>query len=193
MLNIEDLKMLKKLRLQASLTQWQLAKRSNTTQSTIAKIEAGKLEPSLKLAKRILNVLNVEPAGNLKAKDVMVSKVQYFFPSQLVSDAIEIMLEKGFSQGPVIEKNRIIGTITESSIISKSSGRDPTLLTVSDITDEVLPSVPPEDTIEQVIFLLKYNLAILVISKGNLLGIITKADIMEHLLPEIKKNFKRIV
>ena len=193
MLNIEDLKMLKKLRLQANLTQWQLAKRSNTTQSTIAKIEAGKLEPSLKLAKRILNVLNVEPAGNLKAKDVMVSKVQCFFPSQLVSDVIEIMLEKGFSQGPVIEKNRIIGTITESSIISKSSGRDPTLITVSDITDEVLPSVPPEATIEQVIFLLKYNLAILVISKGNLLGIITKADIMEHLLPEIKKNFKRIV
>jgi predicted transcriptional regulator len=186
LLNFEDLKILKKIRLQANLTQRELAKRSKTTQSTIAKIEAGKLEPSLKLAKRILNVLSIEPAGKITAKDVMVTKVQYFLPFQPVKEAIEILLEKGFSQAPVIENDRIIGKITESLIISKSTGKDPMLLTVNEIMDEVLPSVPPETTIEQVIFLLKYNPAILVISKGNLLGIITKADIMEYILKDIK-------
>lgn len=60
----------------------------------------------------------------------------------------------------------------------------PSSLTVSDVMDEVLPTIPPDAIIEQVIFLLKYNSAVLVISKGKLLGIITKADIMQHLLAE---------
>jgi len=186
--NLEDLKILKKLRLQAHLTQWQLARRSSTTQSTIAKIEAGKLEPSLKLAKRILNVLNVVPAGKIKAKDVMATKVQHFLPSMPVKGAIDVMLEKGFAQAPVIENNRIVGTITESSIISKSLGKDPTSLTVRDVMDEVLPTLPPNAIIEEVIFLLKHNSAILVISIGKLSGIITKADIMQLLFTDKLEN-----
>ncbi len=184
MFDLEDLKILKKLRLQANLTQRELARKSNTTQSTIAKIEAGKLEPSIKLAKRILDVLNIVPEGKIKAKDVMATDVQSFFPSLPIKDAIDVMFDKGFSQAPVIKDNRIIGTITESSIISKTLGKDPSSLTVSDVMDEVLPTVPPEATIKQVVFLLKYNSAVLVISKGKLSGIITKADLIQHLFPD---------
>jgi len=182
MFNFEDIKILKQLRLQAQLTQWQLAKKSNTTQSTIAKIEAGKLEPSLKLAKRILNVLNVVPEGKIKAKEVMETEVLTFLPSLPIKEAIDVMYDKGFSQVPIIKDLRIIGTVSESSIISKTLGKDPSSLTVSDGMDEVLPTIPPEALIEEVIFLLKYNSAILVLSKGKLSGIVTKADIMQHLL-----------
>lgn len=182
MFNFEDIKTLKQLRLQAQLTQWQLAKKSNTTQSTIAKIEAGKLEPSLKLAKRILNVLNVVPEGKIKAKEVMASEVLTFLPSLSIKEAIDIMFDKGFSQVPVIKDHLIIGAVSESSIISKILGKDPSSLMVSDVMDEVLPTVPPEGLIEEVIFLLKYNSAVLVLSKGKLSGIVTKADIMQHLL-----------
>lgn len=182
MFNFEDIKTLKQLRLQAQLTQWQLAKKSNTTQSTIAKIEAGKLEPSLKLAKRILNVLNVVPEGKIKAKEVMASEVLTFLPSLSIKEAIDIMFDKGFSQVPVIKDHLIIGAVSESSIISKILSKDPSSLMVSDVMDEVLPTVPPEGLIEEVIFLLKYNSAVLVLSKGKLSGIVTKADIMQHLL-----------
>ena len=182
MFNFEDIKTLKQLRLQAQLTQWQLAKKSNTTQSTIAKIEAGKLEPSLKLAKRILNVLNVVPEGKIKVKEVMASEVLTFLPSLSIKEAIDIMFDKGFSQVPVIKDHLIIGAVSESSIISKILSKDPSSLMVSDVMDEVLPTVPPEGLIEEVIFLLKYNSAVLVLSKGKLSGIVTKADIMQHLL-----------
>jgi predicted transcriptional regulator len=187
MFNLEDIKMLKKLRLQANLTQWQLAKKANTTQSTIAKIEAGKLDPSLKLAKRILDVLNVVPSGKIKAKDVMITAVQSFLPSSSLKEAIDVLFEKGFSQAPVIKDKRIVGTISESSIISNTMDKDLSSLTVNDAMDEILPSIPPNANIEPVIFLLKYNPAILVISQGNLSGIITRADIMQYLLvDEIK-------
>ena len=182
MFNFEDIKILKQLRLQAQLTQWQLAKKSNTTQSTIAKIEAGKLDPSLKLAKRILNVLNVVPEGKIKAKEIMETEVLTFLPSLPIKEAIDVMFDKGFSQVPIIKDLRIIGTVSESSIISKTLGKDPSSLTVSDVMDEVLPTVPPGSLIEEVIFLLKYNSGVLVLSKGKLSGIVTKADIMQHLL-----------
>ena len=182
MFNFEDIKTLKQLRLQAQLTQWQLAKKSNTTQSTIAKIEAGKLEPSLKLAKRILNVLNIAPEGKIKAKEVMETEVLTFLPSLPIKEAIDVMFDKGFSQVPIIKDLRIIGTVSESSIISKTLGKDLSSLTVSDVMDDVLPTVPPGALIEVVIFLLKHNSGVLVLSKGKLSGIVTKADIMQHLL-----------
>ncbi len=55
---------------------------------------------------------------------------------------------------------------------------------LSDVMDEVLPTVPPDAIFEDIVFLLKNNSAILVMSKGKLSGIITKADIIQHLLSD---------
>ena len=179
---LEDLKMLKKLRKQGNLTQRELARRADTTQSTIAKIEAGNLEPSLKLARRILKVLNETTKSQVNIKNIMEKHVVSFSPSQLLKEALEIMHEKAFSQVPIIKGTHILGTVTESSIISKSMGKDISTLTVSDVMVEALPILPPDSSNEEIYTLLKYHPAILVVSKGMLLGIITKADIMHHLL-----------
>jgi len=182
---LEDLKMLKRLRLQGNLTQRELARHSHTTQSTVAKIEAGKLEPSLKLARRILGVLNDSIKSRIIAENVMKSGVISFSPSQPLNKAIKIMHEKAFSQVPIIQGIQNLGTVTESSIISKSIGKDISVLTVSDVMVNSLPILPLGSGNEEIYTLLKYHPAILVVSKGMLLGIITKADIMHHLL-EIK-------
>lgn len=180
---LEDLRMLKKLRLKANLTQRELARRTHTTQSTIAKIEAGKLEPSLKLARRILIVLNDLPKkSRINIKNLMESNVLYFSPSKPLNEAIKKMHEKAFSQVPIIQDNQILGTVTESSIISKSRGKDISTLTVTDVMVNALPILPPDTSNEEIYTLLKYHPAILVVSKGMLLGIITKADILHHLL-----------
>ena len=50
---------------------------------------------------------------------------------------------------------------------------------------DALPILPPGSSNEEIYTLLKYHLAILVVSKGILLGIITKADIMHHLLDNL--------
>ncbi len=97
-------------------------------------------------------------------------------------EAIEIMHEKAFSQVPVIQGKQILGTVTESSIISKTMGKDISKLTVNDVMIEALPILSPDASNEEVFTLLKYHPAILVMSKGNLLGIITRADIMHYLL-----------
>lgn len=179
---LEDLKMLKKLRLQDNLTQRELARRAHTTQSTIAKIEAGKLEPSLKLARRVLNVLNNSIKSRVNIKNIMESNIVSFSPSKPLNEAIEIMHNKAFSQVPIIQGTQILGTVTESSIISKSQGKDVSALTVNDVMVDTLPILPPDTRNEEIYTLLKYHPAILVVSNGMLLGIVTKADIMHHLL-----------
>ena len=120
MLDIDDLKKLKELRLQAGLTQKALAKEANTTQSTIAKIEKGDLAPSIKRAKQILNALKLTTQDMLHAKDIMTTEILSFLPSHPLKDAITQLTNKGFSQAPVIEGDKIIGKITEATVMSKS-------------------------------------------------------------------------
>ena len=182
MLILEDLKMLKRLRLQGKLTQRELARRTQTTQSTIAKIEAGKLDPSMQLARRILRVLNDLPKSRMSVKDIMESKVVSFSTSKPLTEAIGVMREKALSQVPVLQGAQILGTVTESSIITKSMGKDVSTLTVSDVMVDTLPILPASSSSEEIYTLLKYHPAILIVSNGMLLGIVTRADIMHHLL-----------
>ncbi len=182
MLFLEDLKILKKHRLQGNLTQRELARRAQTTQSTIAKIEARKLDPSMKLAERILSVLNDIPSSRVSVENVMEPNVVSFSPSTPLKKAIEVMRENSFSQVPIMQGSQILGTVTESSIISRSMGKDISTLTVNNVMVDALPILPPSSSNEEIYTLLKYHPAILVVSKGMLLGIITKADIMHYLL-----------
>ena len=187
MLNLNDLNMLKMLRQQAKLSQKQLAKHANTTQSTIAKIEAGNLTPSINLATRILDALKLSLEDTIQAKDIMVLKILHFSPNTPLEVAIKQLTDNGFSQAPVIDGCKIIGKITEAAIMLKALDTDISRLKVSDVMDDVFPTVPPDAKSQEIAFLLKFRQALLVISKGKLLGIITKADIIQSLIRETKQ------
>ena len=61
---------IKRLRKKYHLTQQELAKRAGVSQSLIAKIEAGLLDPTYTRAEQIFGALeNVEEQKELKAKD----------------------------------------------------------------------------------------------------------------------------
>ena len=136
----------------------------------------------MKLAERILRVLNDIPRSRITAENVMESKVVSFSLSTPLKEAIEVMREKAFSQVPIVQGPQILGSVTETSIISKSMGKDVSTLTMSDVMVDALPILPLSSNSEEFYTLLKYHPAILVVSKGMLLGIVTKADIMHHLL-----------
>ena len=87
---------------------------SGTPRSTITKIKAGKLDPSMKLARRILDVLNDIPKSRVNAENLMETQVVSFSLSTPLKKTIEIMREKAFSQVPVVQGAQILGTITES-------------------------------------------------------------------------------
>lgn len=168
--------MLKKLREDAGLTQRQLAQLIGITQAHIAKIENNKVDPRLSTVNRILQILT-EGEGK-KCKDIMTKNVISTKPTDKILKVSRIMREKAVSQLPVIEKDKLIGTVTEESIIKNLSSTIAEA-TVEEIMEPPLPSVPEETSVSVVRPLLEDHLGVLVAKKGDIVGIITRSDLLK--------------
>ena len=114
-LNLEEIS---RLRRKYQLTQKELSKRSGVSQSLIAKIEAGKIDPSYSKAQKILGALqNLGNSTELKARELMSTKIFFCKSSDEVKDIIRLMKTKEISQVPVFSGEKVVGIITEGTII----------------------------------------------------------------------------
>jgi len=183
---------IRSLRKKAGLTQKEVARRAGVSQSLIARIEAGTVDPRLSTLRKILAVLEEALEKLPKARDVMKSPVITVNEDDPVKKAAKIMWDYGISQIPVLDKHgRVIGTIFEDNIInSLLSNRESTLSkTVKDIMGPVLPIVPPNETVDNVTQMLAKGIpAVLVMDGDRLLGIITKSDIIAYQIEERKTS-----
>src|SRR3989344_3507124 len=115
-LEVQDIKRIRK---KHGLSQVQLAKLSGVSQSLIAKIESGKLDPSYSNAKRIFEALSgLSEKEELKAADIMIKKIIYAKPDETVGSVVKKLKSHQISQLPVISKNRVVGLVSESDIIN---------------------------------------------------------------------------
>jgi len=167
---------LKKLRVDAGLTQRQLAKLVGVSQAHVAKIEGGRVDPRLSTVNKILQVLTEGEGKN--CEDVMTKKVIFVRPNDKILKVSELMMKHAISQLPVIEKGKVIGTVTEESIIRNLSS------TIADETVErvmqpPLPSVPEDTNVSMIKPLLEDHPGILVVKKGDIVGIITRSDLLK--------------
>jgi len=187
LLMLPELSDIMKRRKRLGLTQKELAKLSGVSQSLIAKIEAGKIVPSYSKVKAIFDTLeNLEENVlkiNIKAGDIMSRKVIGVKIDCKVTEASKIMLKYGFSQLPVFNKGRVVGSISEKDIMAfLSKGLKPeelSKLTVGDIMDEPFPQVSIKTPVFVINSLLQTFNAVLVTDRGKLVGIITKADMLK--------------
>ncbi len=108
------------------LTQNKLAKQANVSQSLIAKIETGRVDPSYSKMMKILTALDEEEGKKqtvTRARDICnrnVTSVSRFDP---VLKASQLMRENGFSQLPVCDGDSFVGSVTESMILDEISER----------------------------------------------------------------------
>lgn len=93
------------------------------------------------------------------------------------------MRETGFSQLPVFEGEKPVGSLTEKVILQKLvSAQDPDEISkqhVESIMDEVFPTVTEDTPLSMISTLLSYQSAVLLAKKGHIVGIITKADLLK--------------
>ncbi len=171
------------LRKKQNLTQSQLAKLSGVSQSLIAKVEAGIIDPSYSNFRKISEVLEgLGEEKELKAGDVARDRIISAELSEELSEAVKKMKQHGISQLPVMEKGNVTGLLAETNVIeSIHAGKDIKRLIVSDVMGEAPPTVPEKTPLKVVTELLRVSPLIVVTEKGKPKGVVTKADVLNRL------------
>jgi predicted transcriptional regulator len=172
------------IRRQLGLTQTELAKLAGVSQSLIAKIESGRIDPAYSKAKQILDALENEISkskGVKSAKEIMCTHVLFLGPDDKLSKAMRFMREKGFSQIPVFDGNTNVGSISDDLLIDIVSkhGKDAGNIKVKDIMREGFPILPENANLDSVTGLLRFYKAVLIKNDAKFIGIITKADLIK--------------
>lgn len=178
---LEDIK---KLRTKFHLNQKELANRAGVSQSLIAKIEAGKIDPSFTKAQQIFEALDqLREQEEVKAKQVMKTKVLFAQHNDPLKEVIKAMKSKGISQMPVLHKERVIGILSESTILNKIAERPEKIhsLRAEDMMEESPPIVSPNTGMRTLLELLRDHPIVLVSEKGDIKGIISKSDLLEKM------------
>jgi predicted transcriptional regulator len=176
---------IKRLRKSIDLTQAELASLSGVSQSTVAKIERGGISGSYDAMVRIFKVLHDEVnkrRRGMKARDVTSGKVVSVQVDEKVKRVSEIMRETGYSQLPVFEGARPVGSVSEYGVLMllKDGTRMEDLAekNVGSIMDETFPVISEETPIETVTSLLSTSHAVLTTRRGRITGIITSSDVL---------------
>lgn len=174
----EDIKLLRK---RAGLTQRELAKRACVSQSLIARIESGTVDPRLSTLRRIMKVLEECISEGARAKDIMSSPVVSVAPEDPVEKAVKLMWEYGFSQLPVVKGDKVLGTIKEDDVLHALVREGEFVLRepVERVMSDALPIVSINERVDVIVKILAQGVpAVLVADKGKIVGIITKTDVI---------------
>ncbi|MDD4878220.1 MAG: CBS domain-containing protein [Candidatus Nanoarchaeia archaeon] len=180
MIEISQLKQIRRL---LNITQSDFARIAKVSQSMIAKIESGSIDPSYSNVKKISEAIERMKHDNEPAvKEIMVKKVISVNTRDLLKDAIRIFNKYGISQIPVMKGGNIAGILYESTLLEKATEPDFAKLTAEEAMVEAPPTVSEDTKVSAVSNLLKYFPVVLVTKKGDLTGIVTKADILKSLI-----------
>ena len=181
---LPDIREIEKRRKALGITQKKLAMLAGVSQSVIAKIESGKVSPRYVIVKKLFDVFEeLGKENHVAAKQIMSKQVVSVRKSDVVGQAIETMRKLGYSQLPVLDRNQVIGTVSEKTILDivyngKSLSNILIKKVVSLMTD-ALPRISEYESIDVISALLQSNPATLVTKKGKVTGIIAKADLFK--------------
>ncbi len=175
-----------KRRRQLGLKQSELAKAAGVSQSLIAKLEAGSIDSSYTKVKTIFDVLErIEFKSKAQTEKILHNEVVSVQTTDPVSEVVKIMKEHGYSQIPVFDGKQSVGSISEKAILRQIlSGKDIdeiSKLKTEDIMEEAFPQINEEAPLSLITSLLQSYSAVLVMRKGTVIGIVTKADLLRML------------
>ena len=178
---------IRKMRKNLGISQKELAGLTGVSQSNIARLEKGEINPTYEKIRKIYEILN-QNGSRANSLDLTVSKIMSPMvitasSSDTVVHALTIMRDKGYSQLPVLEQRRVVGTITEADIndllVKGKSIESLKNMIVKDIMGPALPQVDKSSPVSMIYPILKFSNAVLIFSAGELKGIVTKADVLK--------------
>jgi len=175
---VPDLKEIRRRRERLGISQHKLAKDLRISQSTVAKIESGKINPTYKLVERIfshlssLHSVGMGTVGEVASKPVLAVR-----EVTSVAEAVKTLQKHG------LNGNHNLGSLSERAISRRIlETKRPELLLrkpVGTVMEEALPTLSEDVAVEVIIPLLQQTQAVLTSKKGRITGIVTNADLLK--------------
>lgn len=194
---LPDLSKIRQIRKRLNLSQRELASMAGVSQSLIAKIESGSIDPSFNKVRRIFNAFEeavrrkrIEGKGleeEITVYDLATRGVVAVAPEQTLGEVVDRMMKGRFTQLPVMEEGRVIGSITddlvrrhtiEETMSGKKSYEEVMGTRVREVMAPPFPILSEDTPIELASIHLQREEAVLVSSKGRIVGILTSADFL---------------
>ena len=121
-------------------------------------------------------------------KDTMTSNPCSIDADKPVSYAAKMMRDEDVGLAPVVEGDRLVGTLTDRDIATRvvAEGRDPETTTVREVASKDVVTVDPEQGLNDALQLMaKHQVRRLPVVEedGRLLGVVAQADVAEHAEP----------
>ena len=179
---------LKKMRKNLGISQKDLAHVSGVSQSYIARLEKGDINPTYVKVRKIFEYLN-KAGQKVNTIDIMAEKIMSTSlitcsPSDSIISALNKMRDKGISQLPVLTMDgKVIGSVSESDIndmlLKGSTIESLKNMVVRKVMGATPPQLDRRSPLSMVYPILKYSSCVLIVDGGDVKGIITKADILK--------------
>ena len=167
---------LQKLRRESRITQLELSEEVGVSQSYIARIERGTLDPKLSVVNKIIEVLNRTKSRT--CADLMIPDPITVNARDPVSIAIALMQKHDFSQLPVQRGYETVGLITVRDIIQNLHHNLDEVSVAAVMSPLGAPKVDESTPINVVLPLFDVYQAVVVQKQGRTTGIITRHDLL---------------
>lgn len=195
---LPDLDKIRQFRGRLELSQRELANLAGVSQSLIAKIEKGGIDPSYGNIRKIFaafekvidqrKIDGKKVGAHLTVADLATKGVVSISPDETIGEAVDRMFKGPFTQLPVISGDRVVGSITDDrtrdyTIEETKNGHrayESVMRTrVEDIMTDPFPILSEDTPVELASLHLQMEEAILVSRKGAVVGILTSADFLK--------------
>ena len=181
---MESLAEIRRRRLGLGISLGELARAVGRSDATISRIERGQIRPSYDLVRRILEYLEAHEgvaAPHLRAREVMNSQLVTVESSTQLAQAAQLLERGGYSQLPVTEGGRLIGSLSESTVLKALAGPNGRRTRVRDVLEGLFPQVDEDCPADLLATILTRYPAAVVLRRGEPVGIVTKIDLIRGL------------
>jgi CBS domain-containing protein len=118
-------------------------------------------------------------------RDAMTSNPCAIDANKPVAYAAKMMKDENVGLAPVVEGDRLVGTVTDRDIVTRviAEGRDPGSISVLEIASTDLVTIDPQQGLDEALRLMAQHQVRrlpVVEEDGRLVGVVAQADVAQH-------------
>ena len=181
---MDTLTEIRRRRVALGISLGELARAVGRSDATLSRIERGHIRPSYELVQRILSYLEAQEGlatPRLTVGELMHRPLVSVESNATLVTAAQRMESGAYSQLPVVDDGRVVGSLSESALLRALAQSNAHRLRVREVLEPAYPVLDDRFPADLLPPLLGRYPAVLVARRGELQGIVTKADLIRGL------------